>query len=142
MLRSICIALSGLVFGLGLCISQMVDPVKVLGFLDIAGKWDPSLALVMMSALIVAAPGFLVVLRRTRPIYANEFPTPSKRDIDPSLIAGGVLFGCGWGLVGFCPGPSIASLAYGLPSSFIFVAALVAGISLANSFAKAFNKKS
>ena len=140
MLRSICIALSGLVFGLGLCISQMVDPIKVLGFLDIAGEWDPSLALVMMGALIVAVPGFTAVLRRSQPLYANDFPTPNKLNIDARLIVGGLLFGCGWGLVGFCPGPSIASLAYGLPSSFIFVAAMIAGISLANGFSKAFSK--
>ena len=139
-MRSICIALSGLVFGLGLCISQMIDPIKVLGFLDVTGKWDPSLALVMIGALIVAAPGFSAVLRRSRPIYADEFPTPSKSSVDSRLIAGGLLFGCGWGLVGFCPGPSIASLAYGLPSSFIFVAAMLAGISLANGFTKAFSR--
>ena len=140
MLRSLCITLSGIIFGFGLCFSQMVDPVKVLGFLDITGEWDPSLALVMMGALIIAVPGFTVVLRRSQPIYADAFPSPSLLNIDPRLIVGGLLFGCGWGLVGFCPGPSIASLAYGLPSSFIFVAAMVAGMSLANSFARAFSR--
>ena len=140
MLRSICIALSGLVFGLGLCISQMVDPIKVLGFLDIAGEWDPSLALVMLGALIIAIPGFTAVLQRSQPLYADAFPAPNKLNIDPKLIVGGLLFGCGWGLVGFCPGPSIASLAYGLPSSFIFVASMVAGMSLANGFTKALSK--
>jgi len=118
----------------------MVNPVKVLGFLDIAGEWDPSLSLVMMGALIVAVPGFTAVLRKSQPLYAADFPAPSKLNIEPRLIVGGILFGCGWGLVGFCPGPSIASLAYGLPSSFIFVAAMIAGISLANGFTKAFSK--
>ena len=140
MLRSICILFSGLVFGLGLCISQMVNPVKVLGFLDIAGQWDPSLAFVMIGALLVAMPGFLFVLKRPSPIFANNFPTLNESGIDNRLIIGGLIFGCGWGLVGLCPGPAIASIAYGLPSSLIFVAALVAGVSLANSFTRALRK--
>ena len=140
MLRSLCVTFSGIIFGLGLCVSQMVDPIKVLGFLDVAGAWDPSLAFVMAGALAIAVPGFSLVLRKSQPIYADAFPRPHMLTIDPRLIVGGLLFGCGWGLVGFCPGPSIASLAYGLPSSFIFVAAMVAGMSLANSFAKAFRR--
>ena len=140
MFRSICILFSGLVFGLGLCISQMVNPVKVLGFLDIAGKWDPSLAFVMIGALLVATPGFFFVLKRHAPMFANNFPTLNESDIDSRLIIGGLIFGCGWGLVGLCPGPAIASIAYGLPSSLIFVAALVAGVSLANSFTRALRK--
>ena len=140
MLRSICILLSGLVFGLGLCISQMVNPVKVLGFLDIAGKWDPSLAFVMIGALLVATPGFFFVLKRHAPMFANNFPTLNESGIDSRLIIGGLVFGCGWGLVGLCPGPAIASIAYGLPSSLIFVAAMVAGVSLANSFTRALRK--
>ena len=140
MLRSICVLCSGLVFGLGLCISQMVNPVKVLGFLDIAGKWDPSLAFVMIGALLVATPGFFFVLKRHAPMFANNFPTLNESGIDSRLIIGGLIFGCGWGLVGLCPGPAIASIAYGLPSSLIFVAALVAGISLANSFTRALRK--
>ena len=140
MLRSICVLFSGLVFGLGLCISQMVNPVKVLGFLDIAGKWDPSLAFVMIGALLVATPGFFFVLKRHAPMFANNFPTLNESGIDSRLIIGGLIFGCGWGLVGLCPGPAIASIAYGLPSSLIFVAALVAGISLANSFTRALRK--
>ena len=140
MLRSICILFSGLVFGRGLCISQMVNPVKVLGFLDIAGKWDPSLAFVMIGALLVATPGFFFVLKRHAPMFANNFPTLNESGIDSRLIIGGLIFGCGWGLVGLCPGPAIASIAYGLPSSLIFVAALVAGVSLANSFTRALRK--
>ena len=140
MLRSICILFAGLVFGLGLCISQMVNPVKVLGFLDIAGKWDPSLAFVMIGALLVATPGFFFVLKRHAQMFANNFPTLNESGIDSRLIIGGLIFGCGWGLVGLCPGPAIASIAYGLPSSLIFVAALVAGMSLANSFTSALKK--
>ena len=140
MLRSICILFSGLVFGLGLCISQMVNPVKVLGFLDFTGKWDPSLAFVMIGALLVATPGFFFVLKRHAPMFANNFPTLNESDIDSRLIIGGLIFGCGWGLVGLCPGPAIASIAYGLPSSLIFIAALVAGVSLANSFTRALRK--
>ena len=140
MLRAICILFSGLVFGRGLCISQMVNPVKVLGFLDIAGKWDPSLAFVMIGALLVATPGFFFVLKRHAPMFANNFPTLNESGIDSRLIIGGLIFGCGWGLVGLCPGPAIASIAYGLPSSLIFIAALVAGVSLANSFTRALRK--
>ena len=140
MLKSICILLSGLVFGLGLCISQMVNPVKVLGFLDIVGEWDPSLAFVMIGALLVATPGFFLVLKRPHPMFANDFPTLNEIGIDTRLVMGGLIFGCGWGLVGLCPGPAIASTAYGLPSSFIFVAALIAGMSLANSFTKALRR--
>ena len=140
MLRSICVLCSGLVFGLGLCISQMVNPVKVLGFLDIAGEWDPSLAFVMMGALLVATPGFFFVFKRPRSIFADDFPTLNESGIDSRLVMGGLIFGCGWGLVGLCPGPAIASIAFGMPSSLIFVAALVAGMSLANSFTSALKK--
>ena len=140
MLRAICILFSGLVFGLGLCVSQMVNPVKVLGFLDIAGQWDPSLAFVMIGALLVATPGFFFVLKRQGPMFEKKFPTLNENGIDSRLIIGGLIFGCGWGLVGLCPGPAIASIAYGLPSSLIFVAALVAGVSLANSFTRALRK--
>tara|TARA_Y100000588_G_scaffold389574_1_gene492557 strand:- start:1001 stop:1357 length:357 start_codon:yes stop_codon:yes gene_type:complete len=118
----------------------MVNPVKVLGFLDIAGEWDPSLAFVMMGALLVATPGFLFVLKRPRPMFADDFPTLNESGIDSRLVMGGLIFGCGWGLVGLCPGPAIASIAFGMPSSLIFVAALVAGMSLANSFTSALKK--
>tara|TARA_Y100000588_G_scaffold252706_1_gene267241 strand:+ start:321 stop:680 length:360 start_codon:yes stop_codon:yes gene_type:complete len=118
----------------------MVNPVKVLGFLDIAGKWDPSLAFVMIGALLVATPGFFFVLKRHAPMFANNFPTLNESGIDSRLIIGGLIFGCGWGLVGLCPGPAIASIAYGLPSSLIFVAAMVSGVSLANSFTRALRK--
>ena len=122
--------LAGIVFGLGLAVSQMINPAKVLGFLDIAGRWDPSLAFVMAGALGVTALGYHLVLRRPAPLLAERFEVPTLREIDRRLLAGAVLFGIGWGLVGFCPGPAIASLAYGVKESLIFAAAMLAGMAL------------
>jgi uncharacterized membrane protein YedE/YeeE len=118
---------TGVLFGIGLVVSQMIDPGKVLAFLDIAGKWDPSLALVMAGALAVAIPGFRLAQRRAAPALGGRFDAPAQRTIDGGLLAGAALFGVGWGLVGFCPGPAIASLAFGRPESWIFVLAMVAG---------------
>ena len=131
MTRSIAAALAGLVFGLGLGISQMVNPAKVLAFLDIAGDWDPSLAFVMGGAVAVSAIAFHFVLRRPRPLLAPEFPAPNRGGINSRLVGGAAVFGIGWGLVGFCPGPAIASLAYGHAESVTFLAALVLGMALA-----------
>ena len=122
--------LAGILFGLGLAVSQMINPAKVLGFLDFAGRWDPSLALVMAGALGVTALGYYFVLRRPAPLLAPRFEVPTVREIDRRLLAGAVLFGIGWGLVGFCPGPAIASLAYGVKESLIFAAAMLAGMAL------------
>jgi len=119
--------LSGLLFGAGLTVSQMVNPVKVVGFLDVAGHWDPSLALVMGGALAVTSFFYRLVLRRDKPLCAAQFHLPASRLIDAKLIAGSALFGVGWGLAGFCPGPALASLSYGT-SSLAFVGAMVAGI--------------
>ena len=106
---------SGLVFGFGLAISGMTQPTRVLGFLDVlgigSGVWDPTLAFVMIGALAVAAPGFVLARSRARPLFADIAAWPGKREIDRPLIAGAVLFGIGWGLVGLCPGPAIANLA-------------------------------
>ena len=131
MTRSIAAALAGLVFGIGLGVSQMVNPAKVLAFLDIAGDWDPSLAFVMGGAVAVSAIGFHFILRRPRPLLAPEFPAPSGSSIDSRLVGGAAVFGIGWGLVGLCPGPAIASLAYGRAESVTFLAALVLGMALA-----------
>src|SRR5580765_7352601 len=107
----------GLIFGAGLLISGMVQPTKVLGFLDIFGGWDPSLAVVMAAALAVSVPGFVLVNGRSRPLLATgSFFWPTKRDIDSPLIVGAALFGIGWGLVGLCPGPALESLATLAPS--------------------------
>ncbi len=118
---------AGLLFGLGLAISRMVDPAKVLGFLDFAGDWDPTLAFVMGGGLIVTVPAFLPTLKRARPLLAEAFTLPAKTEFDARLIGGSAIFGIGWGLVGYCPGPAISSLAYGRPETLIFLAALIVG---------------
>src|SRR5664279_4557442 len=104
---------SGLLFGLGLTISGMVNPAKVLGFLDVAGHWDPSLAFVMAAAIPVAAVGFAMARRRTVPLQALAFSGPTTSKVDVKLAAGAILFGVGWGLAGYCPGPALASLSFG-----------------------------
>jgi uncharacterized membrane protein YedE/YeeE len=121
---------SGVLFGLGLVVSGMVNPAKVLGFLDVAGDWDPTLAFVMGGTLLVAVPAFRVILKRPRPVLAEEFDLPAKKDLDARLLAGSALFGVGWGLAGFCPGPAVTALASGLAPAFVFVAAMVAGMAL------------
>jgi len=125
-------AVSGIVFGLGLAVSQMVDPAKVLAFLDLAGDWDPSLAFVMAGAVAVSLVAFRYTLRRRAPLLARGFTLPEASDIDARLIAGAAVFGVGWGLVGFCPGPAVASLAFGHFESVLFVAAMLAGMAVAN----------
>jgi uncharacterized membrane protein YedE/YeeE len=122
----------GFTFGAGLVISGMTDTARVLGFLDVLaiprGGWDPTLAIVMAAALIVSVPGFWLAKRRVRPILAEVAAWPSRTDIDRPLIAGAVLFGGGWGLVGLCPGPAIANLATLSPPVLLFVAAMIAGM--------------
>ena len=122
----------GLVFGFGLAISGMTQPAKVLGFLDVlglaSGRWDPTLAFVMLGALAVAAPGFLLARRRARPLFAPAAAWPSKTDIDRPLLAGAMLFGIGWGLVGLCPGPAIANLVTLSARVVAFVLAMAAGM--------------
>ncbi|WP_286192132.1 DUF6691 family protein [Roseomonas genomospecies 6] len=113
----------GLLFGLGLVISQMINPAKVLAFLDIFGAWDPSLALVMAGAVAAASVGFAVAGRRAAPLWAPAFQIPTRRDLDARLITGAALFGIGWGLVGLCPGPALTTLPLGLWQVVVFVAA-------------------
>jgi uncharacterized protein len=120
--------LCGLVFGAGLLISGMVQPTKVLGFLDIFGAWDPSLAVVMAAALAVALPGFRLAERSARPWFAREYFRPGKSGIDLPLLAGAAMFGIGWGLVGLCPGPALESLATLSPGIIVFVVAMAAGM--------------
>lgn len=120
--------LCGVVFGAGLAISGMTNPAKVLAFLDVAGAWDPTLALVMGGALAVSAVGYAVARGRARPWLADAFAIPTRRDLDARLIGGAALFGVGWGLVGLCPGPALADLARGSPQVTTFVAAMLAGI--------------
>jgi len=120
--------LAGLIFGLGLVVSQMIDPAKVLGFLDTAGNWDPSLAFVMIGAIPVAAVGFRATRARPAPVLDIAFHGATRIRIDAGLVIGSTLFGIGWGLVGFCPGPALTSLALGRWQSFVFVAAMLAGM--------------
>jgi len=121
---------SGLVFGLGLAVSGMMNPARVIGFLDVAGDWDPTLAFVMGGALLVAVPAYRFIPRRGRPLLEEEFSLPEKKAIDTPLVGGSALFGVGWGLVGFCPGPAIAALGTGFVPVFAFVAAMLAGMAL------------
>ena len=122
--------LAGLVFGLGLLLSGMADPAKVLGFLDLAGDWDPSLALVMAGAIVVAAAGFAVARRRAKSLLGAPIQLPTKRTIDRRLIVGSTLFGAGWGLAGFCPGPALVALGMGEAKAIVFVLAMLAGMGL------------
>lgn len=120
---------SGLLFGLGLTVSRMIDPAKVLGFLDIAGQWDPSLALVLAGATGTAAIGFRVIFgRQSAPLFAEAFSLPTARAIDRRLVIGAAIFGVGWGLVGLCPGPALAGLGLAFRPVAIFVAAMLTGM--------------
>ncbi|WVT75056.1 YeeE/YedE family protein [Sinorhizobium chiapasense] len=119
---------SGLVFGFGLSLSGMLDPARVRAFLDIAGNWNPSLAFVLGGAVSVSALGVLLTRRLKRPFFDETFHLPDNQLIDRRLIVGSAIFGIGWGLVGLCPGPALASLSLGLPATILFVAAMVAGM--------------
>lgn len=118
---------AGTVFGFGLAVSGMSNPAKVIGFLDIAGGWDPTLLVVMAAALGVAVPGFWLVRKRERPFFEERFLIPSRKDLDPPLMAGAALFGIGWGIAGFCPGPAFTALSTGRIDVMLFVAAMAAG---------------
>ena len=120
--------LSGLVFGLGLIVSGMSNPAKVLGFLDLAGAWDPSLALVMGGAIAVAMPAFWLARRRSTALLGEPIQLPVSRRIDRRLLLGSLAFGAGWGIAGFCPGPALVSLLAGQGKAWIFVAAMLAGM--------------
>jgi uncharacterized protein len=120
----------GCVFGLGLAISGMMNPAKVIGFLDVTGSWDPTLAFVMGGALLVAVPAYRLILGRGHPALAGGFSLPANTRLDTPLILGSALFGVGWGLVGFCPGPAVAAVVTGLPAVLGFVASMVAGMAL------------
>ncbi|MBS7539603.1 DUF6691 family protein [Ancylobacter lacus] len=121
----------GLLFGLGLIVSGMSNPAKVLNFLDIFGTFDPSLAFVMAGAAGVALVGYRLVLRRRAPLLAPRFELPTRRDIDARLVAGAALFGVGWGLGGFCPGPAFTALGLAAPGTLAFVPAMLLGMWLA-----------
>ena len=124
------ILLSGLLFGTGVTVSGMVNPMKVLNFLDIFGQWDATLIFVMGAGLIVTSLGYQIIFRRSAPIFATSFRLPTSQDIDTKLLGGAALFGLGWGISGFCPGPAIASLVFGRMESITFVLAMSAGMIL------------
>jgi uncharacterized membrane protein YedE/YeeE len=126
----------GLIFGCGLLISGMVQPTKVVGFLDIFGAWDPSLAVVMAAALLVSVPGFMLAKRRERPVLAAQSAWPTKTAIDRPLMVGSALFGIGWGLVGLCPGPALENLATLSPRVIVFVIAMIASMALHDLWSK------
>ena len=119
--------ISGVLFGFGLAISNMINPAKIVGFLDITGNWDPSLAFVMGGAVFVTAVTFRVILNRPAPMFANKFELPSKVDLDGNLIFGAAIFGIGWAVAGLCPGPAISSIIFLDENLLIFISTLLLG---------------
>lgn len=128
-MKQILALLSGLIFGLGLIISGMANPAKVLNFLDVFGTWDPSLAFVMGGAIAVTAPGFALLFRsRQTPLFDSTFHLPTRNDLEPKLLSGAAIFGIGWGLGGFCPGPALTALPVAATGTLIFVPFMLAGM--------------
>ncbi len=119
---------AGILFGLGLAVSQMTNPMKVLAFLDVAGAWDPSLAVVMIAAGTVYAAAFRTAQARPAPLFAGAFQFPTRTDIDAPMVVGSVLFGAGWGLAGLCPAPAITALISGQRKAFLFLGAMLVGM--------------
>ena len=132
----------GLIFGTGIAISGMANPAKVLNFYDVAGTWDPSLLLVMGSALAITAVGYRFVLRRDKPVCETRFHLPTSRKLDAPLITGSALFGIGWGISGFCPGGAIPALGLGETSAWVFVGSMLAGIFAARTVRAALEQRS
>jgi len=127
MRQNILALIAGLLFGLGLCVSEMASPAKVLNFLDVAGNWDPSLLLVMGGALTVTMLAFRLILKRQAPLFSSEFKLPDSSIVDSRLLLGATLFGVGWGMIGYCPGPVITALGFGLIYPAIAFVAMIAG---------------
>jgi uncharacterized protein len=125
-----CAFLAGLLFGIGLLVSQMVSPAKILGFLDLAGRWDPSLLLVMVGAITIGLVAFRWGLKRSVTLLGTPMRLPQTTGIDRRLIGGALLFGVGWGLAGFCPGPALVAMGAGQPKAWVFVLAMIAGMLL------------
>ena len=134
MQRTLSAFIAGLLFGVGLAVSQMTNPLEVLGFLDVAGDWDASLMLVLGGAVTVTFIAFRFVLRRTEPIFDSQFHLPKLSTVDKKLIGGSALFGVGWGIAGYCPGPGLASLSTLNPEAIVFVATLLAGMLVYRTF--------
>lgn len=127
MMQPLVSLIAGLVFGLGLAIAEMTNPLKVLAFLDLAGDWDPSLAFVMGGAVAVTAVAFRFILRRPVPFYGERFHLPTLTQIDRKLLTGAALFGIGWGLAGYCPGPALATMLLGNSEVWLFVPSMLVG---------------
>lgn len=140
-MRLIVSYLTGLIFGVGIAVSGMANPAKVLNFFDVAGTWDPSLAFVMGGALITTFIGYRFVLRRPAPALAQSFQLPTRRDLDLPLIGGSAVFGIGWGIAGFCPGGALPALGTGNVNVLIFVGALLAGIVAAKALQAALSNR-
>lgn len=122
---------AGLIFGLGLVVSGMANPAKVLNFLDLFGVWDPSLAFVMGGAIAIALPGFKIAGSRAKPLFAEIFQMPTKSEFDMPLIIGAIFFGIGWGIGGFCPGPAMTAIFFAAKGTFVFVPAMIIGMWIA-----------
>lgn len=127
MSRVLAALFAGALFGIGLALARMTDPTVVLGFLDVAGAWDPTLAIVMAGAVATTWAGYRLVLRRAHPLFADDFQLPTSRVVDAPLVVGAVLFGVGWGVAGYCPGPVLVALARGVDTALWFVPAMLAG---------------
>lgn len=140
MLSLIAALAAGTLFGLGLAVAQMVDPAKVINFLDVFGTWDPSLAFVMGGGLLVNAIATPFIMRRKTPLLAEFFRTPTKHQVDKRLIVGGVIFGAGWGLAGYCPGPMLTSLSFANSDILTVVAAYVVGTLIARVVLRAWER--
>lgn len=128
--------LAGLIFGLGLLVSGMANPEKVLGFLDLAGTWDPSLALVMVGAITVGAIAFQIAGGRSLSLLGHEFRLPTSADVTRRMVIGSLLFGAGWGLAGFCPGPALVAMGAGEQKAVVFVIAMLAGMAIFEAIEK------
>ena len=127
MMQPLVSLVAGVVFGLGLAVAEMTNPLKVLDFLDLAGNWDPSLAFVMGGAVLVTLVAFRFVLRRALPLYGDRFHLPTLTQLDRKLLGGAALFGIGWGLAGYCPGPALATILSGNSETWLFVPAMLVG---------------
>ena len=133
MMRLGLVFLAGLLFSGGLIVSGMINPEKVIGFLNVAGDWDPSLAFVMAGAVVVNLIGHRIVTRRPHPLFATEFSLPTRTDVDGELVVGAALFGIGWGIAGFCPGPALAALGAMPQVAVFFVGPMLAGMVIART---------
>lgn len=126
----------GLMFGVGLAASGMTNTAKVIGFLDIFGNWDPDLLFVMGSAVVTTAITFFFILKRKQSVFGGKFRLPDRNDVDRHLISGAVLFGLGWGIFGYCPGPALAAMVYFEPATFVFVGTMLLGMAIGSKLSK------